>query len=93
MAAVKKYPLFNGLLERYFLNKIGKPPKAWLAEQRQRQASELLRGKGKSVKEIASKLGYKQAHHFSFEFKRYWGVCPTKFIPTTSEKQKCRVFV
>ena len=80
-------------LERHFVKAMGKSPKTWLLEQRQRQAGELLRENGRSVKEIASKLGYKQAHHFSLEFKRYWGVCPTQFTTNQLENQKCRIFV
>jgi AraC-like DNA-binding protein len=62
-------------LERHFRRSTGKSPKEWLAEQRQRQALELLRD-GSSVKETASLLGYSHAHHFSREFKERWGYSP-----------------
>jgi len=39
-------------------------PKAWLAENRQKQAVELL-SQDISVKGAAAKLGYKYCHHFS----------------------------
>jgi transcriptional regulator GlxA family with amidase domain len=63
-------------LERYFLKQMGKNPKAWLAEQRQHHAIELLHD-GSSVKETAACLGYKHSTHFSREFKEHWGHCPT----------------
>jgi AraC-like DNA-binding protein len=80
-------------LERFFLKNMSKSPKKWLLEQRQRQAGDLLRENGKSIKEIAAQLGYKHTHHFSLEFKRYWGVCPMQFAQNRSNGRKCRVFV
>lgn len=62
-------------LERYFLKNMSQTPKAWLAEQRQHRAVELLR-KGSSVKETAASLGYKQATNFTRKFKNHWGSCP-----------------
>jgi len=63
-------------LERYFLKEMGKLPKAWLSEQRQQRANELIQG-GSSVKETASQLGYKHPSHLTNEFKKQWGCCPT----------------
>ena len=64
-------------LERYFTEKTGKCPQAWLCELRQQQAIELLR-RGCKVKETAEFLGYKHATHFSREFKKHWGHAPTE---------------
>ncbi|HWC60422.1 MAG TPA: helix-turn-helix transcriptional regulator [Verrucomicrobiae bacterium] len=63
-------------LQRHFLANVGVSPKAWLAEQRQRQAAELLR-KGASVKETSIELGYKQPTNFTRKYKSHWGVCPS----------------
>ena len=63
-------------LERYFLKEIGKHPKAWLSEQRQQLANELIRG-GSSVKETAAQLDYKHPSHLTNGFKKQWGCCPT----------------
>ena len=62
-------------LERFFHEKMGKSPQVWLAEQRQREALELLRVSS-SVKETAITLGYKHPTHFSRDFKKHWGHSP-----------------
>ena len=63
-------------LERHFKESVGKPPKAWMTEQRQKKAMKLLR-EGSFVKETASQLGYKQANSFAREFKKLSGQCPS----------------
>jgi transcriptional regulator GlxA family with amidase domain len=73
------YGVSSRTLERYFLENTGQTPKTWLSEQRQWQAGEILQENNVSVKEVAIRLGYKHAHHFSREFKKYWGICPTDF--------------
>ncbi|HEY5043667.1 MAG TPA: AraC family transcriptional regulator [Verrucomicrobiae bacterium] len=67
-------------LELYFHAKIGRTPKKWLVEQRQKQAVILLLD-GYLVKEVSSQLAYKQPNHFSREFKRQIGYCPTQINP------------
>ena len=62
-------------LERHFRRRMGKSPKAWLAEQRQSLAIQLLQ-RGSSVKETAGHTGYQNASAFSREFKKHWGNCP-----------------
>ena len=63
-------------LERYFLDEMGKCPKAWLSEQRQQRANELIQD-GSSVKETAGSLDYKHSTHLSRDYKGHWGCCPT----------------
>lgn len=63
-------------LERFFREHMSNSPKAWFAEQRQRRAIELLR-EGRSIKEVAAMLGYRNQHHFAREFKKYNGYCPS----------------
>jgi AraC-like DNA-binding protein len=67
-------------LRRHFLQKAHKTPGAWLAEQRQHRAIELLRD-GSSIKETASCLGYKQQTNFTRKFKEFWGACPSLQSP------------
>jgi AraC-like DNA-binding protein len=63
-------------LRRHFLQQMRKTPGAWLAEQRQHQAIELLRD-GSSIKETAFRLGYKHQTNFTRKFKEFWGACPS----------------
>lgn len=64
-------------LELYFFKRFHQAPKPWLIAQRQKQAARLLCD-GCLVKEAATMLGYKHFNHFSRDFKRYWGKCPTQ---------------
>jgi AraC-like DNA-binding protein len=66
-------------LEMHFIEIMGKTPKSWLSECRQKRAAALLQ-EGYYVKEVATKLGYKHATHFSREFKKHWGCPPTQAI-------------
>jgi AraC-like DNA-binding protein len=54
-------------LERHFLEKFGKCPRFWIAEQRRSKAIELRRD-GWAIKEIAGTLGYEHASNFSRKF-------------------------
>ena len=75
-------------LERYFLKHFGDNPKAWLSEQQQRLAIQLMQN-GSTIKETATLLGYKHATHFSRSFKNHWGHCPTmKSTPNLMEESK-----
>ena len=66
-------------IRRHFLSHEGRAPKDWLAEQRLRQAIELLR-ESSSIKETALLLGYKQQSNFTRKFKEFWGTCPSVFL-------------
>jgi transcriptional regulator GlxA family with amidase domain len=63
-------------LERYFLKKMDISPKKWLMEQRQQQASKMLKD-GLSIKETAANLDYKHPSHLTNGFKKQCGHCPT----------------
>jgi AraC-like DNA-binding protein len=64
-------------LEKFFLQKFGMTPHELLRKSRLRRAlRELV--KGKAAKEAAYKAGYKQPSHFSREFKRVYGVPPSR---------------
>jgi len=77
-------------LRRHFLKQMGKTTKAWLAEQRQHQAIELLRD-GSTIKETAACLGYKQQTNFTRKFKAFWGTCPSLQAPVhTISRQSAR---
>ena len=86
-ALAKKCGVSARTLERFFLKKMGKSPKAWLAEQRLHRAVELLRD-GSSVKEVANLTGFLHASTFSREFKKHLNCCPTQFLTFKSAQLK-----
>jgi transcriptional regulator GlxA family with amidase domain len=79
-------------LERHFIEKMGKSPKAWMKECRQKKAGKLIQG-GSSVKETGVELGYKHSTHFSQDFKKHWGCCPTQYHSGSQNAGTCRVSV
>jgi AraC family transcriptional activator FtrA len=64
-------------LHRHFVKQMGKNPKAWLAEQRNHNAIELLCD-GSSVKETASCLSYTHPSNFARQFKWQTGYSPSE---------------
>jgi len=67
-------------LERRF-HAMGRPaPHHWLRDLRMRLAVELI-GDQTPIKVVAFDLGYKDPAHFTQDFKRYFGVCPSRFNP------------
>jgi AraC family transcriptional activator FtrA len=70
-------------LHRHFLKHLGKNTKTWLAENRQRNAMDLLR-EGSSIKETAACLGYKQPNNFSRKYKSNTGMCPSMQLPSNA---------
>ena len=77
-------------LELHFHKKMGRTPKKWLVEQRQKQGEQMMRD-GPLVKQVALQLAYKQANHFSREFKKLWGHCPSQNKKNGSEGRKLRI--
>jgi AraC-like DNA-binding protein len=65
------------VLERLFLRAFGDPPRRVLKRLRMQRAPELL-GSGRNVKETAALLGYEDPSHFSREFKKHYGLAPTR---------------
>lgn len=64
-------------LRRFAHETFGLPPHTWLHSLRLRLAVEKL-SKGTSAKVTAIDLGYKYLSHFSRDFKREFGVCPSE---------------
>ncbi len=79
-------------LERYSKAVYRQTPLAWLRTLRFREAQALL-ARGETVKATAYTLGYRQISHFSREFKREVGVCPTDFVMESPESSTDRCTV
>lgn len=69
-------------LDRLFVRSLGITPKAHFERLRQGEARRLLLAKSLRVKEIASRLGFRSASHFSMWFQRGSGVSPRRFAAT-----------
>lgn len=84
-------------LERYFIETKGTAPHDWLNGIRQQRALQFIAASLLTVKEIAGKLAYKQASHFSREFKRYHGVSPAEIHSAERRMSqmdtKCRISI
>jgi AraC-like DNA-binding protein len=83
-------------LERFLKQAIRRSPGRWLNELRQHKACELIKS-GFLIKEVAAKLGYRRASHFSRDFKRFHGISPTQIHRVSSNMShldtKCRELV
>jgi len=62
-------------LQRHFLKTVGKKPKVWMIEKRQKKANVLL-SDGCLVKEAAVEVGYHYTNHFSRDFRIFYGFSP-----------------
>lgn len=88
----KNFGISIRTLELHFIKHFGQSPKIWLTKLRQQQAAELVR-EGLAVKEAAARLSYKHAHHFSRDFKKYWGCLPAKIDSDRPSSASFRVLV
>ncbi|MEL6137411.1 MAG: AraC family transcriptional regulator, partial [Cyanobacteria bacterium J06628_6] len=59
--------------------KTGKSVNAWIAEKTIAEAQALLSSSAQTVQEIAFRLGFKDAAHFSRFFKKHTQLSPTQF--------------
>jgi AraC-like DNA-binding protein len=75
----KKFDVSPRQLRRYTQASFGRSPQDWLNEQRLVRAAKMLK-RMRTVKTVASQLGFKQLSHFSREFKLQYGVPPTKYL-------------
>jgi AraC-like DNA-binding protein len=53
-------------------------PSRWLLQKRLQEAYHLIRNKGAAASDIYLELGFEDLSHFSFAFKKMYGVSPSK---------------
>ncbi|MDR3712100.1 MAG: AraC family transcriptional regulator [Puia sp.] len=56
-------------------------PKRWLQQRRLKEAYYLIREKGRKASEIYLDLGFEDLSHFSYAFKKVYGVAPSMVSP------------
>ena len=66
---------FTTLFKRTF----GKTPYRYVIDRRLARAAELLREVDRDMSEISSQFGFCSASHFATEFRRSYGVSPTRY--------------
>ena len=66
--------------KRDFEKIFGVSPRHWLQQKRLKEAYYLIHEKGKIASDIYLDLGFEDLSHFSFAFKKAYGVAPTKII-------------
>ncbi len=64
--------------KRDFNKTFNAPPAQWLVQKRLEEAHYLIEQKQKKPSEIYLELGFEDLSHFSFAFKKRFGVSPTK---------------
>lgn len=80
ISTVARHFYFNqSYLTRIFKESTGISPIRYIIVLRMRRAVELLERKNFSISQIAYALGYKNQFYFSKEFKKYFGVQPSKY--------------
>ena len=54
-------------------------PSRWLQQRRLQEAHYLIKEKGKAPSDVYLELGFEDLSHFSFAFKKTYGLAPRKF--------------
>jgi AraC family transcriptional regulator, exoenzyme S synthesis regulatory protein ExsA len=55
-------------------------PSRWLQQRRLQEAHYLIKEKGKTPSDVYLDLGFEDLSHFSFAFKKQYGMAPTKIV-------------
>jgi AraC-like DNA-binding protein len=65
-------------LKKYFKEVFGNTVFGYLHDYRMEKSKELLALDGSKISEVAQRMGYKHATHFTAAFKKYFGFLPNK---------------
>lgn len=71
--------LHTNYLSNVISSKTGKSISAWISEKTITEAKVMLQSQNLSIKEIANKLGFTEASHFSNYFKKHTSQSPSKY--------------
>jgi AraC-like DNA-binding protein len=71
--------------KRDFKTIFGETPNRWLILKRLKEAHFLLEKDGKKPSEIYLDLGFETLSHFSFAFKKHFGLAPTALVKSNME--------
>ena len=77
----KKACLSEGRFRQVFINSTGMSPKSYYDHMRLNKSLSWLRDTDMKLLEIASRLNYSSAFHYSRAFKKYLGKAPSAFRP------------
>lgn len=74
----KRCGLSEGHFTRRFRKHTGVSPKTYQLYSRMHTAKKLLQERGQSVQKVAQEIGYSDPFVFSRQFKKVWGVPPSR---------------
>ena len=86
-ALAKLVNLSPSRLRHLFKAETGITPNQFLKETRLGEAEKLLRTTFLRVKEIMNRVGFLDESHFGHEFKKAYGLAPSKYRSATSSRQ------
>jgi AraC-like DNA-binding protein len=66
-------------LSNVITNKTGKSISTWIADKTTAEAKALLQDANLNIKEIANRLGFLEAPHFSNHFKKHTSLSPVEY--------------
>jgi transcriptional regulator GlxA family with amidase domain len=75
----QKLGLSPSRLRQLFASELGSTPKSYIREIRLARARTLLEHSGLSIKEVMAAVGFNDPSHFSKDYKRRFGLMPSKY--------------
>jgi AraC-like DNA-binding protein len=79
---IKRFAYLTGrslaTFKRDFVKIFNIPPNRWLQQKRLNDAWYLIKEKGWRTSDVYMEVGFKDFSHFSFAFKKAYGIAPSK---------------